>query len=76
MFKKEKTPKKLIENDDEKLSPTEWAHLWQDFRIRCVNMAIAANATASDGNIVTTAEAIAKYILTKDPLELKGEDEF
>ena len=56
-------------SDDKKMTPGEIAQAWQGFRKWCVERAIDAKATATEGNIVSTAQAIAAYVVTKDELE-------
>lgn len=53
----------------QEMSSTEVAHAWQNFRKWCVERAIDAKATAEAGNIVSTAQAIAKYVIEKDDME-------
>lgn len=55
--------------EEKELSATEKAHAWQNFRKWCVEMAINAKATAASGDIISTAQAIAIYVVTKDDLE-------
>lgn len=40
---------------------------WQDFRLRCVELAISGGAQGAD--IVSRAEEIGKYIVTRSELE-------
>lgn len=56
------------------LTPVEAAHAWQNFRKWCVEQAINAKATAEAGDIVSTAQAIAAYVITKDEHEKKPEE--
>lgn len=56
------------------LTPTEVAQAWQSFRKWCVERAIDAKATAEMGNIVSTAQAIASYVITKDEFELPAKE--
>lgn len=60
----------------QELTPTEVAQAWQSFRKWCVERAIDAKATAATGDIVSTAQAIAAYIITKDEFELPKEEKF
>lgn len=45
------------------------AHRWQDFRLRCVDLAIQGGARGDD--IVPLATSIGSYIITKSEIELK-----
>lgn len=63
-------------NSEEESEQVKIAHRWQDFRLRCVQLAIDAKATAIDNNVISTAEAIAKYVITRSEQETeKKKDE-
>ena len=56
--------------EPKELTSVEVAQAWQAFRKWCVERAIDAKATAAAGDIVSTAQAIAAYVLTKDEFEI------
>lgn len=43
-------------------TPEELAHRWQNFRIRCLELAIGGGAKAKD--MIEVADKLADYILT------------
>jgi hypothetical protein len=44
------------------------AHVWQEFRIRCIKLAIRSGATHQD--VIEVADKLGAYILTKSEREL------
>ncbi len=44
------------------------AHRWQDFRIRCLELAVKVGAT--DETVIGIADKLGEYILTRSPREI------
>lgn len=59
----------MSDDKDKEMTPREIAQAWQGFRKWCGERAIDAKATSQAGDIVSTAQAIATYVITKDGLE-------
>lgn len=60
-------------SEEKAMTPREIIQAWQSFRKWCVEKAIDAKATSAAGDIVSTAQAIATYVITKDELETPKE---
>ncbi len=55
---------------DLKETETEFAHRWQNFRIRCIELALQSGAVGE--SVIGMAEKLGAYILTKSELEKKA----
>jgi len=50
-------------------SKTHIAHLWQELRFRCLELAVKGGATES--NMIEVADRLGVYIVTKSEFEMK-----
>lgn len=55
---------------ESKPADVELAHRWQEFRIRCLKLALKAGATTTD--VTEIADKLGEYILTRSKREIEN----
>jgi hypothetical protein len=57
----------MTDSEKAKAEAEDIAHLWQNFRIRCLELAVSGGAT--DKNMIEVAEKLGGYIMKGKPAE-------